>query len=1045
MIPSLNPLAQPGSVYSDYLSELRLRGFEGPVTQSAADRTVFATDNSIYQVPPQAIVSPLHELDVVRVAKLANEPRFKGVTFSPRGGGTGTNGQSLTSGIAVDLARHMNKILEINPTERWARVQAGVVKDQLNDAVREHGLFFAPELSPSNRATIGGMIATDASGQGSVLYGKTRDHVLELKTVLLDGTPWHSRPLSGTEFEGVKRRDDRVGAIHRLLDRIRVDDAELIAERFPKLNRCVTGYDLAHLCDHCGHFNLTSVLCGAEGSLAFVTEAKVNLVPIPNFTALVNIRYSSFDAALRDAGPLMKLEAASSETVDAMVLALAREDAVWLAVKHYFPDDPEGPAQGVNLVEFLAEDESALAEKLARVEAVLMSRTEGAGRRGYTVARGEAATSAIWSMRKKSVGLLGNMQGDRRPVPFVEDTVVPPECLADYIAEFRALLDRRGLVYGMFGHVDAGCLHVRPALDMKDPDQEKLIRAISDEVFALTRKYRGVLWGEHGKGFRSEYAPEFFGPLYPRLQEIKAAFDPDNQLNPGKIAAPPGLSLTRIDEAPTRGQSDRRIPLTIRRANEDSLHCNGNAACFNYDPDDAMCPSWKATRDRKHSPKGRASLMREWLRLLADADVDSSNETLRLRRLRLWKGWAELPSRALNTWRARSDRSDFSLEVKEAMDGCLACKSCVGQCPVKVDVPAFRSRFLEIYYGRYLRPSKDQFVASLERWLPLAAKVPCLVNGVMGSVIGRTALRGLGLVALPKLSGIALAEELKRRRVRMASRGVLMALPLHERSSSVVIVQDAFTSNYDTPVVLDFCELLSRLGFTPWMAPFRPNGKPEHVLGFLGKFEKTAASNAEVLNALAATGVELVGVDPSMTLAYRAEYVKALGLDRAPKVALPQEWLARHIARIPQLERDGSESWTLLAHCTEKTNAPAAVSDWTKVGERFGIRFNPVPSGCCGMAGLYGHEVENRSRSESIYGLSWASLMSDPRLSNRVAVTGYSCRSQVHLMDGLTLLHPLQVLLAKLVRGHDNLPPHVAAERSATEVSPSARSSSHGR
>jgi FAD/FMN-containing dehydrogenase len=377
-----------------------LRGFEGDISHTYADRTVFATDNSIYQLTPQAIVFPRHELDVVRVAKLAGEQRFSAVSFSPRGGGTGTNGQSLTDGIAVDLSRHMNAILEVNAREGWARVQAGVVKDQLNDAIREHGLFFAPELSPSNRATIGGMIATDASGQGSVLYGKTRDHVLELNAVLLDGTLWHSRPLAPAQLDEVKRRDDRVGAIHRLLDRIRIDDADLIAQRFPKLNRCVTGYDLVHLCDHAGQFNLSSVLCGAEGSLAFVTEARIRLTPIPRCTVLLAIRYGSFDAALRDAGALMKLQAASSETIDAKVLALARQDAVWLTVKDYFPDDPEGPAQGVNIVEFLGNDEADLAEKLARVEADLAKNMGEAGRRGYTVARGEAAATAIWSMQR---------------------------------------------------------------------------------------------------------------------------------------------------------------------------------------------------------------------------------------------------------------------------------------------------------------------------------------------------------------------------------------------------------------------------------------------------------------------------------------------------------------------------------------------------------------------------------------------------------------------------------------------------------------------
>ena len=1006
MIPALHAAEQAVSLAVEYLAELRLRGFEGDIAQGHADRTVFATDNSIYQVAPQAILFPRHETDVVRIAKLAGEPRFSALKFTPRGGGTGTNGQSLTDGVSVDLSRHMNAILEINVEEGWARVQAGVVKDQLNAAVAAEGLFFAPELSPSNRATIGGMIATDASGQGSVLYGKTRDHVMELRAVFMDGTEWHSRPLTSEELETAKGRDDRVGHVLRVLDRIRQEDAGLIAERFPKLNRCVTGYDLVHLCDCDGRFDLSAVICGAEGTLAFVTEAKVKLTPVPLFTGLLNIRYATFDAALRDAGTLMKLQAASSETVDATVLALARKDAIWLKVREFFPDDPEGPAEGVNIVEFVAGDASELEEQLARVEAALAA--GGAGRRGYTVARGAAASAAIWSMRKKSVGLLGNMQGERRPMPFVEDTVVPPENLADYILEFRAALDRRGLVYGMFGHVDAGCLHVRPALDMKDPAQEKLVREISDEVFELTRKYKGVLWGEHGKGFRSEYVPEFFGPLYPRMQEIKAAFDPHNQLNPGKIASPAGHELTRLDAVPTRGQFDRQIPIAIRRANEDSLHCNGNAACFNFDPDDAMCPSWKATRDRKHSPKGRASLMREWLRLLAQRHVDPTTMPSR--------GWLDIPARALNSLKTRRGGNDFSLEVKDAMDGCLACKSCVGQCPIKVDVPAFRSRFLEAYYGRYLRPIKDHLVARLEAFLPLAARAPRLVNAVTHSRLGRNMARRLGLLALPELDAIDMRAELERRGVRVAAPLALDALSEAERRKTVVVVQDAFTTHYDSAVVLDLLELLQRLGFQPWLAPFRPNGKPQHVLGLLDQFRSTAGLNASMLKQLADTGVSLVGLDPSMTLAYRAEYVKALGEDAVPSIVLPQEWLAERLDELPQLAVDGNPSWTLLPHCTERTNAPAATADWAKVGRRLGVDLQIAASGCCGMAGLYGHEAANRATSEAIYGLSWGPILADARHAGRTLATGYSCRCQASLIDGLQLMHPVQLLL-RVVKG----------------------------
>lgn len=1003
MIPALHPDDRPVSLTLDYIAELRLRGFEGDIADAHADRTVFATDNSIYQLAPQAILFPRHDTDVVRIAKLASEPRFTALKFTPRGGGTGTNGQSLTDGLSVDLSRHMNAILEINAEEGWARVQAGVVKDQLNAAVAAHGLFFAPELSPSNRATIGGMIATDASGQGSVLYGKTRDHVMELRAVFMDGSEWHSRPLSSTELVTAKGRTDRVGHVLRVLDRIRQDDAGLIEERFPKLNRCVTGYDLVHLCDCEGRFDLSSVICGAEGTLAFVTEAKVKLTPVPRFTALINIRYESFDAALRDAGTLMKLQAASSETIDATVLGLARQDAIWLQVREYFPDDAQGPAEGVNIVEFVARDEQDLHAQLARVEAALSA--GGAGRRGYTVARGTAAAAAIWSMRKKSVGLLGNMKGEKRPMPFVEDTVVPPEHLADYIREFREALDRRGLVYGMFGHVDAGCLHVRPALDMKDPEQEALVREITDEVFALTRKYNGILWGEHGKGLRSEYVPEFFGPLYTRMQEIKEAFDPHNQLNPGKIASPRGHELTRLDAVRTRGHFDRQIPIAVRQANEDSLHCNGNGACFNFDPDDAMCPSWKATRDRKHSPKGRASLMREWLRLLAQRGVDASRQSK--------AGWRTFPARALNSWKDRRGGADFSHEVKQAMDGCLSCKSCVGQCPIKVDVPAFRSRFLQAYYSRYLRPIRDHLVSRLEAALPWAARVPRLANSLTHNRLSRAAARGLGLVDLPELDTVNVARELGRRGVRVATPEALRELSDSQRHRCVVVVQDAFTTYYDSSVVLDTFALFERLGFQPWLCPYLPNGKPQHVIGLLDMFNRTARQNAAMLRELAQTGVDLVGIDPSMTLAYRAEYVKALG-DTVPRILLPQEWLAERLDELPPRTTGPTPAWSLLPHCTERTNAPAATSDWVKVGRRLGVELQIVPSGCCGMAGLYGHERSNRETSREIYDLSWRPVLANARYAGRTVATGYSCRSQADLLDGVRLMHPLQLFLRSM-------------------------------
>jgi FAD/FMN-containing dehydrogenase len=531
MIPVLQASQAETPTFVDFLAALRASGFEGELSADASDRVVFATDNSIYQVQPEAVAFPRSREDVARIAIQLGEPRFSRIRVAPRGGGTGTNGQSLTDGLIVDLSRHMTHVLEIDVPNRRVRVEAGVVKDQLNAALKPHGLFFAPELSTSNRATIGGMISTDACGQGSCLYGKTRDHVLALTTVLSDGTIWTSSPLDEKALGVIKDRADLVGVVHRTVDEIVTQNAQLIEERFPKLNRCLTGYDLAHVRTQPGVFDLNAVLCGSEGTLGFIVEAELAVLPIPTCSALVNVRYDSFDAALRDARALVAVEPASIETVDSRVLALARADNLWHEVSAYFPDDPVGPAEGVNLVEVLADTAPDLEARLAVVTGLLERERCTGGRRGFTVARQTAAGSAaqpieiahglafraqgsarvgedgdevvgdgvplppleavdavtrIWTMRKKAVGLLGNMKGDARPIPFVEDTAVPPENLADYSAEFREALDRRGLVYGMFGHVDAGVLHVRPAIDMKDVGQVHLIREITEESYGAS-------------------------------------------------------------------------------------------------------------------------------------------------------------------------------------------------------------------------------------------------------------------------------------------------------------------------------------------------------------------------------------------------------------------------------------------------------------------------------------------------------------------------------------------------------------------------------
>ncbi|WP_122502995.1 D-2-hydroxyglutarate dehydrogenase YdiJ [Pseudomonas viridiflava] len=1015
MIARLLPSKNQSVNYDSFLKQLANAGFRGDVTCSYGQRTVLATDNSIYQRVPRAAVFPLDAKDVETLAKLAADPEHRAVVLTPRGGGTGTNGQSLTDGIVVDLSRHMNSILEINAEERWVRVQSGVVKDQLNAALKPYGLFFAPELSTSNRATIGGMINTDASGQGSCTYGKTRDHVLELSTVLLGGDLLLSGVVGKSALMRETARQDRIGELYRCAVGIADNQADLIERTFPKLNRCLTGYDLAHLREQGDRFNLNSVLCGSEGSLGFIVEAKLNVLPIPKYSILVNVRYAGFMDALRDAKALMLLKPLSIETVDSKVLMLAMKDIVWHGVAEYFPEDPRTPTLGINLIEFSGDDEAAVQQSVH--DFVLhLQRDTSVVRLGHTLAIGADALKRVYAMRKRAVGLLGNVKGEARPQPFVEDTAVPPENLAHFIQEFRALLDSYNLQYGMFGHVDAGVLHVRPILDMKDPVQAGLIRPISDAVAALTQKHGGLLWGEHGKGLRSQYVPDYFGELYPALQELKAAFDPWNQLNPGKIATPITLSdtrLTRVDEVTLRGELDRTIDERVWRSYDTALHCNGNGACYNFDPDDAMCPSWKGTRDRVHSPKGRASLIREWLRLQGQQGVDVVAASDHARSI---SNVTSIAKRAVNTIGQRMGQQDFSHEVYEAMAGCLACKSCAGQCPVKVNVPEFRSRFLELYHSRYLRPLKDYLIGSLEYTIPYIARSPRLYNFVMGARPVRYVLEHVaGMVDSPLLSITDFDAACRRWSVQTATPELLSTLGKQQRDRSVIIVQDAFTRYFETPVLADWIELISRLGYQVYIAPFAPNGKPLQVQGFIKAFEKAARFNGEALHQLQEYEIPLVGLDPAMTLVYRQEYAKTLGIDKTPNVLLPQEWLADVL---PQSEtvKDAARYY-FLPHCTEKTNEPKSIGLWQQVYERMGLEMSVQASGCCGMSGTYGHETRNAGTSTVIYEQSWSRLVTKFSASGRLLADGYSCRSQVKRQDGVTVLHPLQALLAVVRNG----------------------------
>lgn len=1014
MIPQISQAPGVEDTVLNFLQALEQQGFTGDSATRYADRLTMATDNSIYQLLPDAVIFPRSTHDVALITRIANQPSFKSLIFTPRGGGTGTNGQALNRGIVVDMSRYMNGILEINPEEGWVRVEAGVIKDQLNQYLKPYGYFFAPELSTSNRATLGGMINTDASGQGSLVYGKTSDHVLGVKAVLMGGDilDTYRMPTEVAEAKGLE--EGNIGQIyHTVLNRAR-DRRELIIEKFPKLNRFLTGYDLRHVFDDSlAHFDLTRILTGSEGTLAFITEAKLDITRLPKVRCLVNVKYDSFNSALRNAPFMVEARALSVETVDSTVLNLAREDIVWHSVSQLITDIPGKEMLGLNIVEFAGDDATLIEQQVstlcARLDSLIAN--EQGGVIGWQVCQQLADIERIYAMRKKAVGLLGNAKGAAKPIPFAEDTCVPPQHLADYIVEFRALLDSHNLSYGMFGHVDAGVLHVRPALDMCDPQQEMLMKSLSDDVVALTAKYGGLLWGEHGKGFRAEYSPAFFGEtLYEELCRIKAAFDPDNRLNPGKICQPYGSNapMMKVD-AVKRGTYDRQIPVNVRSAWRGAMECNGNGLCFNFDVKSPMCPSMKITSNRLHSPKGRATLTREWLRMLAEQGVDplKLEQQLPERNTSL----RSLIERTRNSWHARKGVYDFSHEVKESMSGCLACKACSTQCPIKIDVPAFRSRFLQLYHTRYLRPARDHLMANVELYAPLMAKTPKMFNFFMGQAwVQKLSEKHIGLVDLPLLSSPSLKQQLVGHRSANTTLEQLESFSPAQRAKTLLVVQDPFTSFYDAQVVADFIKLADKLGFEPVVLPFSPNGKAQHVKGFLKRFARTASKTSEVLNRISRLGMPMVGVDPALVLCYRDEYQQALGEARGEfKVQLVHEWLQTVLDKSSASATQG-ESWYLFGHCTETTALPASTGQWSSIFAHFGAKLESISVGCCGMAGTYGHETLNYENSRGIYALSWQqSIQRLPQ--QRCLSTGYSCRSQVKRIEGQAIRHPLQALL----------------------------------
>ncbi len=948
------PAAPAGQDASKLAQSLQGAGFRGEVETDTALLAAMATDNSVYQIRPDIVIAPMDAADVVTLMNVLERPEFMHIPLTARGGGTGTNGQSLNSGIILDMRRHMHSVLDLDVDQQWVEVEPGIVLDDLNAQLRAHGLFFAPETSTSTRCTLGGMVSTDASGKGSRIYGKTSDNLLGVEIANANGLlssfapvpDWAQPMLAAAERAARAGRDAFVA-------------------NTPRLNRRFTGYDLERACPAQGGFEWWRLFPGSEGTLGPITRLRLKLRLIEPEKRLIVAAFASFRDALAAAVPLLDDDPTAIEVMDERVQKLAQAggllDGLPLALR---------PGTAADLAYTFVEFNGADAPEMDRRIAACRARLQGLeGIRGVHVAAVDRAEiSALWAIRSAGVGLLGKVDGRARPVAFVEDCVVPPEVLPQFLDGFLRILTRHGLTFGIYGHVDVGCLHIRPALDIDAEAGRATLVAVSDEIFDLVTAHGGIFWGEHGKGVRGAYLADWIGAdAYRALQGVKAAFDPHERFNPGKLVALDGKVMGIATTPFRRFNTEPGDPL------EKAFRCNGNAQCLSYDAAVPMCPSFKATGDLRHSPKGRADALRAW-----------------------------------HEDRRRGDAYVAEADLLGVLDTCLGCRACASSCPVQVDIPQMRAAFYTEYHKRHRRSFEDRAVLLAERLSPSMARAAPLLRPFWP--LARRI--GARLMRMRDLPG-HIARPVPRR-YRLSLRDLAHA---RLADNAVLIWQDWFSALFDEQARRDVTRGLIALGYAPYFAPMLPSGKVAEDAGEPRALQRLAPRLERALQIAASRGVPMIGLDPAYVLALRQR------MRNGPELLLVQEFLAREIAggrTLPAVTHD-ADPVTLFTHCTESTAIATSRQDWQTVFGALGIALRTPATGCCGMAGLFGHKERHQQMSRRLFDMSWA----DPieAAPGAVAATGFSCRCQGARLARQDMRHPLGVIADHLA-GSEAARPH---------------------
>lgn len=948
-------------------------------------RALYATDASVYRELPLAVAMPRNLDDLKQLIHFA---QTEGTSLIPRTAGTSLAGQCVGSGIVVDVSKHFIDILEVNAEEGWVRVQPGVVRDELNLFLQPHGLFFGPNTSTSNRAMIGGMVGNNSCGSYSIVYGTTRDHILELHVVLSDGSEVVFAERSPEEFTAKCEQLDLEGQLYRHLREELSQDLQQqeIRAQFPdaSIHRRNTGYAVDILLESKAfteggpNFDMCKLIAGSEGTLALITEIKLHCDPLPPATTgLICVHFESVDASLKAVIEAMTFEPRAVELMDKIVMDCTKENLLYQNHRFFIEGDPEA----VLVIEVGGETEAKIAAKLDDIQSAMQQ----AGM-GYAFPRvfGSDRIKKVWALRSAGLGLLANIPGDAKPVAVIEDTAVTLPDLPAYIREFADIMagfDQRAVYYA---HAGAGELHLRPILDLKKSHDRKHFREIGQASAELVKKYKGSLSGEHGDGrLRAEFLPIMIGDRnYALLNRLKNQWDPHHIFNPGKIvdAPPMDVSLRYEVDQPTK-TFDTILDFSdtdgILRAAE---KCNGSGDCRKTHLfGGTMCPSYQVTRSEKETTRARANILREILTRSEDANPFASEE------------------------------------IKEVMDLCLSCKGCASECPSNVNVALLKTEFQYQYHKKHGVPLRTRAIANISRLNRLAMIWPAFSNLMLKRVSILKTMMGVAHErSLPLLHKQSLKSWYRQNRSRLAK----------GPKGKVYFFADEFTNFNDVPIGIKAIELLHRLGYAVVLPEHVESGRAYLSKGLLDEAKKLAIKNVRLLKDIVSEETPLLGLEPSGILSFRDEYPRLVAeQDReaarklGKQAIMVEEFLMREVAggRIhANAFTDAPRQVKLHGHCHQKALSSVAFSE-ELLSLPTNYEVSVMPSGCCGMAGSFGYEKEHYPLSMQIGELVVFPEVRAVDQDTIIAAPGTSCRHQIHDGTGKTAKHPVEVLWEALL------------------------------